>query len=65
MVFLVKDGKAEPRSVKVGLRGELDMEITAGLAPGDTLITTGILQVKPGGPVEIRETIRDRVKAAL
>ncbi len=65
MVFLVKDGKAEPRSVKVGLRGELDMEITAGLAAGDTLITTGILQVKPGGPVEIRETIRDRVKAAL
>lgn len=64
-VFLVKDGKATPRSVEVGLRGELDMEITAGLAPGDTLITTGILQVKPGGPVEIRETIRDRVKAGL
>lgn len=64
-VFLVKDGKATPRSVEVGMRGELDMEIKAGLAPGDTLITTGILQVKPGGPVEIRETIRDRVKAAL
>lgn len=64
-VFVVKDSKAMPRSVEVGLRGELEMEITAGLAPGDTLITTGILQVKPGGPVEIRETIRDRVKAAL
>ncbi len=64
-VFLVKDGKATPRSVKVGLRGELDMEITAGLAPGDTLITTGILQVKPGGPVEIQETIRQRVKAGM
>lgn len=56
-VFLVKDGKATPRSVEVGLRGELDMEILGGLASGDTLITTGIMQVKPGGPVEIREVV--------
>ncbi|GHB77878.1 efflux RND transporter periplasmic adaptor subunit [Persicitalea jodogahamensis] len=64
-VFLVKDGKATPREVKVGVRGEAQMEILGGLAAGDTLITTGILQVKPGGSVEIRETIRDKVKAAL
>ncbi|WP_373514877.1 efflux RND transporter periplasmic adaptor subunit [Persicitalea sp.] len=65
MVFLVKEGKAAARPVKVGLRGESDMEILGGLNAGDTLITTGILQVKPGGPVEIRETIRERVKAVL
>jgi membrane fusion protein, multidrug efflux system len=59
-VFLVKEGKASPRTVEVGLRGELTMEILSGLAPGDTLITTGILQVKPNGPVEIREVINRR-----
>ncbi len=56
-VFLVKSGKATPRSVDVGARGEFDMEITKGLSAGDTLITTGILQVKPDGPVEIRNVI--------
>ena len=56
-VYLVKSGKATPRSVDVGIRGEFDMEITKGLSPGDTLITTGILQVKPDGPVEIRNVI--------
>ena len=56
-VFLVKSGKATPRSVDVGIRGEFDMEILSGLSAGDTLITTGILQVKPNGPVEIRNVI--------
>ena len=56
-VYLVKSGKAIPRSVDVGIRGEFDMEITKGLSAGDTLITTGILQVKPDGPVEIRNVI--------
>jgi membrane fusion protein, multidrug efflux system len=59
-VFLVKGGKASPRAVEVGLRGELTMEILSGLAVGDTLITTGILQVKPDGPVEIKEVVNRR-----
>ena len=56
-VFLVKSGKATPRSVDVGTRGEFNMEIIKGLSAGDTLITTGILQVKPDGPVEIRNVV--------
>lgn len=56
-VFLVKSGKATPRSVDVGVRGEFDMEVVKGLSAGDTLITTGILQVKPNSPVEIRNVI--------
>ena len=64
-VFVVKDGLATPRPVEVGLRGEAEMEILAGLTAGDTLITTGILQVKPGGAVEIQETLRQKVKSTL
>ncbi|HEV7348745.1 efflux RND transporter periplasmic adaptor subunit [Telluribacter sp.] len=56
-VFLVKDGKATPQSVQLGVRGERNVEITSGLSSGDTLVITGILQVKPNGPVEVREVL--------
>jgi len=52
-VFLYKGGKADAVSVNTGLRTEDRVEITKGLAPGDTLITSGILQLKPGAPVTI------------
>lgn len=52
-VFLYHSGKADPVSVKTGLRTEDRVEVTDGLASGDTLITSGILQLRPGAPVTI------------
>jgi membrane fusion protein (multidrug efflux system) len=52
-VFLLRGGRAEPREVKTGLRTEDQVEIVDGLVPGDTLITSGLLQLKPGAPVTI------------
>lgn len=52
-VFVVQNGKASPRKVVVGMRGNREIEISSGLAPGDSLITSGILQVKPDGEVEV------------
>jgi membrane fusion protein, multidrug efflux system len=52
-VFLYHGGKASAVTVKTGLRTEDRVEITNGLAAGDTLITSGILQLKPGAPVTI------------
>jgi membrane fusion protein (multidrug efflux system) len=57
-VFLVKNGKATPVKVQLGTRGEKNVEVLSGLSTGDTLITTGIMQVKPDGEVEIREVIK-------
>jgi membrane fusion protein (multidrug efflux system) len=57
-VYLVKNGKAVTRLVDVGNRGASDMEILKGLAAHDTLIISGILQIKPDAIVDIRE-IRD------
>jgi len=54
-VFVSKDGKVEPRIVEVGIRTSKTVQITSGLAAGDTVITTGILQVKPGSTVKISE----------
>lgn len=57
-VFVVQHGKAVSKKVQLGIRGEKDVEVLSGLAIGDTLITTGIMQVKPDGEVEIREVIK-------
>ena len=53
-VYLVKNGKATSQVVELGIRGDREVEIKSGLSAGDTLITVGILQVKPDGDVEIR-----------
>lgn len=54
-VFLVRSGKAQPQKVVTGIRNEASVEIVNGLHPGDTLITDGIIQLKPGIPVKITE----------
>jgi membrane fusion protein (multidrug efflux system) len=50
----VVNGKAEPQNVKIGIRSEALLQITDGLAAGDTILRTGILQVKPGDKVKIQ-----------
>jgi membrane fusion protein (multidrug efflux system) len=52
-VFLYRGGRAEARPVKTGLRTEERVEIVEGVAAGDTLILSGILQLKPGAPVTL------------
>jgi len=47
-VFLYKNGKAESQSVEIGTRTDERVEVTQGLAPGDTLITSALLQLRPG-----------------
>ncbi len=47
-VFVCKSGKAVAQSVEIGLRTDEKVEITEGLQPGDTLITSGVLQLRPG-----------------
>ena len=50
-VYTVQKGKMTPKKVKIGIRSEKVIQITDGLAVGDSVIRTGILQVKPGDPV--------------
>jgi membrane fusion protein, multidrug efflux system len=52
-VAIVRKGKAELVVVQLGTRTEDKVEITNGLVAGDTVITTGIMQVKPGMNVKI------------
>ena len=54
-VYLYKNGVAEPVNVETGIRTADMIQITAGLNSGDTLITTGILQLRKGMPVVLSE----------
>ncbi len=53
-VFVLKNNKVESVKVEVGNRTSESVEILSGLSAGDTLITSGVLQVKVGGEVEIK-----------
>ncbi|MDR3329211.1 MAG: efflux RND transporter periplasmic adaptor subunit [Prevotellaceae bacterium] len=52
-VFVYRGGKAQPVKVETGIRTETEIQITSGLAPGDTLITSGILQLRTALPVTL------------
>lgn len=52
-VFVVKKGKAESVNIETGSRTDTTVEVIKGLNVGDTVVTTGLMSVKAGGPVKI------------
>lgn len=52
-VFLYRNGLAEATAVETGIRKETMIQVISGLQNGDTLITTGVLQIRSGAPVAI------------
>lgn len=54
-VIRVKDGKADFVRVETGLRTDVAVQVTSGLNPGDTIVTTGIMSLKPGAAVKITD----------
>ena len=56
-VFVMKNGVATSVDVESGIRTETEIQITKGLAKGDTLITTALLALKDGMPVKARNVI--------
>lgn len=52
-VFLYRNGKAQPVEITTGLRTESRVQALAGVNEGDTLIITGMLQMRTGLPIII------------
>ncbi len=52
-VYMYKNGMAEAASINVGIRTSEMVQVTEGLNAGDTVITSGILQLRSGLPVTI------------
>lgn len=52
-VFIASGGKAEQRQVDVGLRTASSVQIISGLSAGDTVISSGVQMLKPGGEIRV------------
>lgn len=52
-VLVFRNGKAEVVTVKTGIRRNQDIQVLSGLSQGDTVIVTGLMQIKPGEAVNI------------
>lgn len=53
IVYLYKNGEAQPAEVEIGLRTESHVQALEGVSEGDTLITTGVMQLRAGMKVTI------------
>jgi membrane fusion protein (multidrug efflux system) len=54
-VVLVKHGKAVMQDVQTGDRQNDQIAVVSGLAPGDSVVTNGVLFTQPGKPVKVRK----------
>ncbi|MFN6374461.1 MAG: efflux RND transporter periplasmic adaptor subunit [Chitinophagia bacterium] len=52
-VVLFRDGKPEFTTVTTGIRGAETIQITSGIATGDTVITTGLLFIRKDSKLKI------------
>ena len=52
-VFVTENGKAKEVMIETSTRTEKDVLVTSGLQPGDTVLTTGIMMLRPGSPVKV------------
>jgi membrane fusion protein (multidrug efflux system) len=56
-LITVKDGNAQFTDVTTGLRLQNNIEITNGVAAGDSIIVTGVLFAKDKKPVKVRKVM--------
>lgn len=56
-VYKYKNGKAIQQDVETGIRTDTQIQITSGVSAGDTIITTGFMQLRPGDKVRIMSYI--------
>lgn len=52
-VAVARNGKATFMTVETGVREASQVQILSGLQPGDTLIISGMMQLKPDGAIKI------------
>lgn len=56
-VYVARNGVATSTPVTTGIRTEGRVQITEGLTPSDTVIISGILQLKDGAKVAVKELV--------
>lgn len=56
-LFVLKEGKAVKREIVLGARTPAMAEVIQGVSSGDTVLTTGLIQVRDQMPVRIRHIV--------
>ncbi|OIN57525.1 efflux RND transporter periplasmic adaptor subunit [Arsenicibacter rosenii] len=51
-VYVVRNGKAQETFIKTGIRNDQQVQVTDGLTPGDSVITSSIMALKNGTSVK-------------
>jgi membrane fusion protein (multidrug efflux system) len=58
IAYIYSEGKAKQIEVIKGIRSESNIQILEGLNPGDTLIISGVMQLRDGLPVTIDNIVK-------
>jgi membrane fusion protein (multidrug efflux system) len=57
LVYLYKGGKSIPADITTGVRDSSNVQVLTGLNLGDTVITTGLLFLRPGADVKLKNIV--------
>jgi membrane fusion protein (multidrug efflux system) len=55
LVYLYKGGKSVPADITTGIRDSSSVQVLTGLNVGDTVLTTGLLFLRPGADVKLKK----------
>lgn len=55
-LYVYQGGKAIPKEVTTGVRDSTNIQVLTGLKPGDTVITSAILFLRPGLEITIAKS---------
>ena len=60
IAYVYEDGYAREVEIITGMRTSASVEVVSGLQVGDTLLTTGVMQLRTGMPVTIGQMVENR-----
>lgn len=58
VVYVYHQGKALDKPVKTGERTDTRVQITSGIEPGDSVVISGIIQMRPKVPLKVVKVIK-------
>ena len=59
IAYVYKNGAAQEVEIITGMRTAASVEVVSGLSVGDTLLTTGVMQLRTGMPVRIDQFVEN------
>lgn len=63
-VFVLSEGKAQPREIKIGARTPDKAQVLDGLKPGETLLVSNLLRLRPGVAVRLTQAAAQESSSA-